>query len=183
MTYAQRLLSIGRYIFQSCTSELRAWFRALLEAIPGELGCLFRRLFYGFVSGSGTRVLAHVTIYHPGRLTMGRNVGISSHTQMNAGGGIVIGDDVLIGPGVLIWSQNHQFGSLEVPISHQDYDSAKVTIEQGSWLAAGVIVLPGVRIAQGTVVAAGAVVTRSTEPFSIVAGVPAKPIGTRLRKA
>jgi acetyltransferase-like isoleucine patch superfamily enzyme len=43
-----------------------------------------------------------------------------------------------------------------------------------------VIVLPGVVIAEGTVVAAGAVVTKSTEPFSIVGGVPAKQIGTRI---
>ena len=55
----------------------------------------------------------------------------------------------------------------------QGYDRSKVTIEEDSWIGGGSIILPGVCIVHGTVVAAGAVVTRSTEPFSIVAGVPA----------
>jgi len=166
-------------MFRRCTSELTSWFRAFLESVPGEIGCFLRRHLYGFTTGPDTRVLTHVTIYYPESLVMGRNVGIAAYTQMNAGGGIFIGDNVLIGPRAIIWSQNHKFSSTEVPITQQGYERAKVTVERDSWIGGGSIVLPGVCIAQGTVVAAGAVVTRSTEPFSIVAGVPAKPIGTR----
>ena len=41
------------------------------------------------------------------------------------------------------------------------------------------MVLPGVKVRKGTVVAAGAVVTRDTEPYSIVGGIPAVKIGER----
>lgn len=166
-------------MFRACVTELTDWFRTFLESVPGNIGCYLRRCLYGFVTVPGTRVLAHVRIYYPEKLVIGRNSFISSYTQINAGAGIHIGDNVLIGPGVMIWSQNHKFSSLDTPINKQGFDRAKVTIEEDVWIAAGAIVLPGVCIARGTVVAAGAVVTRSTQAFSIVAGVPAKMISTR----
>jgi len=52
-------------------------------------------------------------------------------------------------------------------------------IEDDVWLCAGSVVLPGVRVKKGTVVAAGAVVTKDTEPYSIVGGIPAVKIGQR----
>jgi maltose O-acetyltransferase len=161
--------------------ELRAWYWALLEAMPGEIGCTARRYLYGFKCGKGTRVLSKVTIYHPHNVILGNHVGISCSCQLNGAGGIVIGDHVLLGPGVMVWSQNHAFRSLNTPIAEQGYERATVTIQDDCWIGAGAIVLAGVCLGHGTVVAAGAVVTKSTEPFSIVAGVPAKIIGSRLR--
>jgi acetyltransferase-like isoleucine patch superfamily enzyme len=112
-------------------------------------------------------------------LVIGSDVGISDGCQLNAAGGIEIGNGVLIGPYVLIWSQNHGFEQKDLPIREQGYRCSKVTIEDDVWIGAGAIILPGVRLSRGTVVAAGAVVTRSTDCYSIVAGVPAKPQGMR----
>ena len=55
-----------------------------------------------------------------------------------------------------------------------------VIIEEDVWCGANVTILKGVTIGRGSIIAAGAVVTRSIPPYSIVAGVPAKPIKTRL---
>lgn len=60
-------------------------------------------------------------------------------------------------------------------------ESAPVIIEDYAWVSCRTVVLPGVRIGKGAVVAAGAVVTKNVEPYAIVAGVPAKPIGARPR--
>jgi len=49
------------------------------------------------------------------------------------------------------------------------------------WIGYQAIILPGVEIGEGSVVAAGAVVTKSVEPFTIVAGVPARKVGDRNR--
>jgi acetyltransferase-like isoleucine patch superfamily enzyme len=57
--------------------------------------------------------------------------------------------------------------------------SDPVIIEDEAWLGANCVITAGVRIGRGAVVAAGAVVTRSVEPFQIVGGVPARPIGAR----
>jgi galactoside O-acetyltransferase len=54
---------------------------------------------------------------------------------------------------------------------------APVAIDDDVWIGAGAIVLPGVRIGRGAIVGAGAVVTGNVEPFTIVGGVPARPIG------
>ena len=160
-------------------AELLEWHRSILSAIPGEIGCKIRNMLYGYRAERGCRVLRGVTIYFPERLKLGRNVGISSQTQFNAAGGIRIGDDTLIGPGCTFWSVNHRFQDASIPIRLQGYDAREIIVESDCWIAGRAIVLPGVRIGAGSVVAAGAVVNRSCEAGSILAGVPAKVIGTR----
>jgi acetyltransferase-like isoleucine patch superfamily enzyme len=58
-------------------------------------------------------------------------------------------------------------------------DAQEIVVGRDCWIAARAIVLPGVHIGDGSVVAAGAVVNRTCEPGSILAGVPAKVIGSR----
>ena len=55
----------------------------------------------------------------------------------------------------------------------------KVTISDYAWLSSRTTILPGVTIGEGAVVAAGAVVTKDVADHAIVAGVPARVIGTR----
>ena len=55
----------------------------------------------------------------------------------------------------------------------------QVTIGHDVWIGHGAIVLPGVEIGDGAVVAAGAVVTKPVAPYTVVAGVPAKPLRRR----
>ena len=56
---------------------------------------------------------------------------------------------------------------------------SRVTIEEDVWVGHQSIILTGVRVRRGTIVAAGSMVIRDTEPYSIVAGVPAKKVGDR----
>jgi len=54
-----------------------------------------------------------------------------------------------------------------------------VVIGDRVWIGYRAIVLPGVTIGEGAVVGAGAVVTKDVEPYEIVAGNPARKIGSR----
>ena len=54
-----------------------------------------------------------------------------------------------------------------------------IVVQDDVWIGWRAIILDGVTIGRGAVVAAGAVVTRSVNPYSIVAGVPAKEIASR----
>ena len=56
-----------------------------------------------------------------------------------------------------------------------------VTIEDHAWIGVRAIILPGITIGKGSVVGAGSVVTKSVEDYTIVAGMPAKKIGNRIK--
>ena len=89
-------------------------------------------------------------------------------------GGVLIEDNVLIGPGVKILSEGHPLH----PEDRQTLVPGKIHIKQNAWIGAGSIILPGVTIGENAVVAAGAVVTRDVPASTAAAGVPAKTIKT-----
>ena len=60
---------------------------------------------------------------------------------------------------------------------------SRVKIGHDVWIGHGAIIMPGISVGHGAVVAAGAVVTKDVEPYSIVAGVPAKRIKWRFKKS
>ena len=88
---------------------------------------------------------------------------------------IVIGDRVAIGPNViLLTSSDPNFSRIRPFVKNE---RSKVVIEDDAWIGAGSIILPDVTIGECAVVGAGAVVTKNVEPYTKVAGVPAKKIG------
>ena len=54
--------------------------------------------------------------------------------------------------------------------------SEGIKIENDVWIGAGVIILSGVKIGECSIIGAGAVVTKDVDPYTVVAGVPAKKI-------
>ena len=57
--------------------------------------------------------------------------------------------------------------------------TSPIVIEDDVWIGHGAVILKGVTLGQGSIVAAAAVVTKNVSPYSIVGGIPAKPIGSR----
>lgn len=162
--------------------EWAAWSEALARLLPGYVGVRYRAGWYrrrGARIGAGVSVAWGVFVNGPDGLAIGDRTRVAQNVQMNARGGIEIGRDVLIGPGCKIWSANHRFDRLDVPIPEQGYTYDRVTIGDGAWLGAGAIVVPGVRVGAGAVVAAGSVVTRDVPDFAVVAGVPARVVSDR----
>lgn len=78
-----------------------------------------------------------------------------------------------------IVAANHAFKDQKRRIVDQGMDYKGIRIEDDVWIGAGACILDGVTLHKGTVIAAGAVVTKSTEVYSIAAGVPARLIGRR----
>ncbi len=134
--------------------------------------------------GAGTMVAAHVSLSAgmvPGQdlgerplLRIGDRCVIGRGSHIVAHYSIVIGDDVFTGPYVYITDQNHGYADPDVPIGRQWPSNVAVAIGAGSWLGAGVIVLPGACIGRNVVVAAGSVVRGKVPDRCVVAGVPAK---------
>jgi acetyltransferase-like isoleucine patch superfamily enzyme len=112
-------------------------------------------------------------------MKIGNHVDFAWGVLITTGGGIEIGDRVLIGYGTKILSTNHVIPTNREKIFYSGHDKKKVTIEKDVWIGANCTIVAGVTIGEGSVIAAGSVVTKDVLPFTIVGGVPAKIIKNR----
>jgi acetyltransferase-like isoleucine patch superfamily enzyme len=110
---------------------------------------------------------------------IGDNSAVGAYSFLGGQGGIKIGQNVIMGPKVNIFSENHSFDQLDVPIRMQHTTRKGVVIEDNCWIGANSTIVDGVTIHSGCVVAAGSVVTKDVPPNTIVGGVPAREIGKR----
>lgn len=136
---------------------------------------LCKRKFRVFHSSAEIRPGSYIVCCS--NISIGRNVVIrpGSSIQADPDGKVFIEDDVLLGPGVHIYVDNHKFDDTSIPIINQGYYPTKdVVIKTGAWIGANAILLPGVTVGRNSVVGAGSVVTKSVPDFTVVAGNPAK---------
>tara|TARA_R110001599_G_scaffold102667_1_gene261631 strand:+ start:249 stop:767 length:519 start_codon:yes stop_codon:yes gene_type:complete len=127
--------------------------------------------------------IGHNTIlkgYYKNELIIGEGTWIGQQCFFHSAGGIKIGKNVGIGPGVKILTSYHKDTDTTIPILHEELEFKPVIIEDDSDLGVNSVIMPGVTIKKGTQVGAGAVVTKDFPEYSIIAGVPAKLI--RMRK-
>lgn len=133
----------------------------------------------GFSAGRGAIVSA------PHSLKIGRSVSIGPRSVVQVDGRI--GDWVMIGMNVhIVGRRDHALDEVGVPMlastwvgDREGSEEDAVTIGDDVWIGASAVVLSGLTIGAGSVVAAGSVVVGDVPPFSIVAGVPARVVGTR----
>ena len=115
------------------------------------------------------------SVYNP-MVSIGAGCFFEFDFQLSCAKSVTIGRDVLAGGRVFITDNSHG----KKPGAHrlrQPLDVAPVHIGDYVWLGQGAIVLPGVTVGDSSIIAAGAVVTKSCPPGTILAGVPARPIG------
>lgn len=127
--------------------------------------------------------IGHCTIlkgYHKNKLIIGDGSWIGQQCFFHSAGGLTIGRNVGIGPGVKIITSSHNLDEdEEKPILHKSLRFSAVVIGDDSDIGVGAIILPGVHVGRGAQVGAGAVVTSDVKEWNIVAGVPAKVIRKR----
>lgn len=136
--------------------------------------------------GDACLIEGTLTTYLPdASILIGNNVFIGKNTLIGCGKSIEIGDDVLISFDVIIQdSDTHSLSSVHRKKDTTDWmngtkDWTHVTLKpvkigDKAWIGARAIILKGIQIGQGAIVGAGSVVTSDVEPFTIVAGNPAR---------
>ena len=140
--------------------HFRKWIDILLGARFGKKSFLFRRTELLFPKG----------------LLIGDYSTVGWFCLLDARGGIKIGNNVTIASYVKIITGTHNTHSSKFEASFNP-----ITIDDYAWICTGVTICPNVHIGEGAVIAAGSVVTKNIEPYTVVAGVPAKKIGERCK--
>jgi acetyltransferase-like isoleucine patch superfamily enzyme len=157
--------------------------RLVIEDFAEVQGLAKFGLNFGSDISIGRATLIRPSSYYGGDVGVGLWVG--DRSSMGAGcfigcsGEIRIGSDVMMGPGVRLYSENHNFEDLAQTIKAQGVKRSFLIIEDDCWLGSGVTVTAGVKIGKGSIVAAGSVVTKDVPANSLVAGVPARVIRSR----
>ncbi len=120
----------------------------------------------------GVRILAT----NDAVVRIGKGSRIGLYCVFNCGDSLTVGNDSLVSGCVYLQTSMHRFCEAGIPAKDQGYTHAPVLIGHNVWLGAHVVVMPGVAVGDNVVVGSNAVVTRSIEPGSVVAGVPARPL-------
>ena len=148
------------------------------------------------LGGPRVRLRGRPHITTKGRIEIGDNVSIHSYlhrVQLSAGKGaeLSIGADTFINNGVVLSARERVSIGARCQIApyviamdcdfhgvedRSESPTAPIIVEDDVWLATRCTLLKGVRIGRGSVVAAGAVVTKDVPPYTLVAGIPARPI-------
>lgn len=162
--------------------RLRARMLPRREGLRFKLGLLMDHYAYSKILrsfGADTTVHPSVEIRYPEHVSIGSRTSVNHGSELHGAGGIEIGDGTLISFNVLILSNMREFRNRGA-IGKQHKVTKAVRIGSDAWIGAGAIVLPGVTIGDHAIVGAGSVVTRDVEEWEIVAGNPARHIGSRL---
>jgi acetyltransferase-like isoleucine patch superfamily enzyme len=118
-----------------------------------------------------------------GTISIQGNSYIGPFCVILASGGVTIATDVMVGPHTVIASGNHDFKQTKLPMKQCPMLAAgPIVIEEDVWIGSHCLIVDNVTIGKGCVIGGGSVVTKSTEPYGIYAGVPARKIGSRLEQ-
>ncbi len=140
--------------------------------------------------GARVWIAADVELQTDTRVQIGADTSVQRRCTIN--GSTRVGRGCILAPGVFISSGTHPFRAIaHLPIREQERRLAQdeealgkldrpIWVQDDCWLGVNAVVCPGVTIGKGSVVGANAVVTHDVPPYSVVAGSPARLIGSRL---
>lgn len=173
----QRIASILLRVPRKAGSILRNGIMARL------LAASFASCGFGFRIGKNCEIIGNSNIF------VGNNVNLGPHVCiLTTKAKLILGDDVLFGPHVTVVTGDHRIDILDRPMAaigddeKLPGDDQDVVFAGDNWVGSNAVILKGVTVGRGAVVAAGAVVNKDVPDFSIVGGVPAKVIGSRLSR-
>lgn len=131
--------------------------------------------------GAGSVISPLASFANGQNIVLGNRCRIGANCYLWAGPGIgriILKDDVMLGPQVMMSAANYRFNEGS-PVTDQAMKEADIVIGRDVWIGYGAVILAGAEVGDGCIIGAGAVVRGSVPAFSIVAGNPAKVVGRR----
>ena len=148
-------------VFRWSPRVLFGWRRFLLRCFGAKIG-------------KNSRISPSVRVWAPWNLVVGDEVAIAHDVDCYCVGRLTIGDHATISQYSFLCTASH-----DIADPHMKLMTAPIRIGDQSWVCAGVFVSPGVTIGEGAVAGAMSVVTRDVEPWTVVAGNPARTLKSR----
>jgi len=148
-----------------------AWkrFRWMRSAMVGAMGGKLKSLTVNFAGSSWIEM--------PWDAEFGDEVAIGPRVHLYNLGGVSIGSNTVLSQDVYVCGGTHDYTDPTYPLLRK-----KIWIGHSVWIGAGAFIGPGVRVGDGAVVGARAVVVKDVDPWTVVAGNPAKFIKRRQMK-
>lgn len=136
----------------------------------------------GIIIGNNSSMGKHTVIECSGSIksigkgiVTGKNVSLGANGFFGCAGGIIIGDNTIMGNFVSFHSENHKFSSKKNLIKNQGVTREGIIIGNDCWIGAKATILDGVIVGDGCIIAAGALLTKGKyEAYGIYGGIPAK---------
>ena len=153
------LWSFAAPLFRFSPRVLFAWRRVVLRSFRAQIG-------------------RHVNIYNSAQITIPWNLTIGDWSAVGEGallynlGRLTIGERVTISQRAHLCGGTHDYNDPAMPLIRSE-----ITIEDNAWICADAFIGPGVTVGEGAVCGARAVVVKDVEPWTVVAGNPARVVG------
>ena len=144
----------------------------------GRFSSRFRRALCKILIGKSTSVFGiekGASFGWGNQIIMKEHSNLGENFRLEGKGNVTIGKHVMMGPDVLIITQDHKI----LPEGFDDFIVRDVAIGDYAWIGARVIILKGVRLGKHTIIGAGSVVTRDIPDYGIAVGVPARVVRMR----
>ena len=178
------LLLVGSHVRLRNKGYISTGRAVVIEDYAEIQGLSSRGIVLGNRVSIGSFAMIRPSGYYSGHIGEGLTVGdrstIGPFCYLGCSGHITIGRNVMIGPRVSFYAENHRFADVSVPMQRQGVSRQPIVIGDDCWIASHSVILAGVTVGHGSIVAAGSVVTRDVPSFSVVGGAPARIIKSRL---
>ena len=148
-------------LFRPSPKIMLGWRRLLLRV-------------FGARVGKGAKIMPSTRIWAPWHLVLGEEACLSHDVDCYSVAQVNVGAHATVSQRAFLCTATH-----DIQDPHMKLITAPVTIGDGAWICAGAYIAPGLTVGEGAVAGARAVVTRSVDAWTIVAGNPARPIGKR----
>lgn len=166
---------IGRVLYSTLGRILPVAHFPVLGGVGKKVRGLAGRMI---LEKCGTNVNIYPGASFSSSVELGDNSDIGLRCRLN--GKVIIGQNVIMAPEVLMYTVNHSTSRTDVAIKYQGTTEMKpIFIGDDSWICARAIILRGVHIGKGCIIGAGAVVTSDIPDYAVATGNPAQVIKYR----
>lgn len=162
-----------------------AYYLPKSNSIPGKI-CFSRRIRYSLCKRIFKSIGKNVNIERKAKFNIGTEVEIGDNSGLGINcvvpSDICIGRDVMMGPNCHIFSRNHNFARIDIPMIQQGetVSGKRTIIEDDVWIGQDVTFTIGRHVAKGSIVGACTLLCKDFPPYSIIGGNPSRLLKSRV---